>query len=76
MTNGKEKKRMSVEEIEELLELKGWTKTQLAAALDLGENAVYRWLHEDRNPSGPAAILMRMWLNDARRDDSGAAKIR
>lgn len=58
--------RMSKQEIEELMELRGWSKSRLAAELDLGENIVYRWLHDDRVPGGPASILMRMWLNESR----------
>ena len=65
MTCGKGN-RMSSEEIKELLRLKDWTKTKLAAHLDLGENIVYRWINGDRAPSGPASILMRQWLTEAR----------
>lgn len=66
MMTGKEKKKMSAEEIRELLRLKDWTKAQLAVALGLGQPAVERWLIGDRNPSGPASILMRMWLEEER----------
>jgi DNA-binding transcriptional regulator YiaG len=58
---------MSTEEIRELMKLKGWTNTKLAAALDMSENGVKRWFVGDRHPSGPASILMRMWLDEARR---------
>jgi len=60
--------RMSKKEILELLDLKGWSKTRLAAELDLGENIVHRWIVGDRVPGGPASILMRMWLTDARKE--------
>jgi len=66
MNNGKDYKRMEIEEIRELMILRKWSKTQLAAALDLAENAVYRWLDGSRNPQGPACILMKQWLTEAR----------
>lgn len=56
------RKRMSAEEIEELLELRNWTRTKLAAALDLTENTVHQWISGRRVPGGPAVILMRMWI--------------
>lgn len=54
-------------EIEELMRLKNWSPTRLAAELDLTTNAVYRWLNGGRVPGGPACILMRMWLAEVRR---------
>lgn len=66
MILGKEHRRMKKDDIEELMTLKGWSRTQLAAALDLTENTVHRWMFGDRKPSGPASILMRMWLTDAK----------
>jgi DNA-binding transcriptional regulator YiaG len=68
---------MTLEEINELLELKGWSRTRLAAELDLTENAVYQWFTHRRNPGGPAVILMRIWLVEARKqaaDHALAAK--
>ncbi len=58
---------MKPEEIAELMQLKGWSRTQLAAALDLTENTVHQWFSGRRVPGGPATILMRMWLEEARR---------
>ncbi len=58
---------MSKEEIVELMTLKDWSKAKLAAELDLGENIVYRWVNGERVPGGPATILMRMWLDEARK---------
>lgn len=66
MLNGTGKKRMNKTELKELMRLRGWTKTQLAAELGLTEHAVIRWLFGDREPSGPAAILMQMWLKESR----------
>lgn len=68
MNSSKGNTRMSKSEILELLELKGWKTARLAVELDLSENAVQKWLKEDRNPSGPASILMRMWLDEARKN--------
>lgn len=64
---------MNKAEIRELLELKGWTRTQLAYHLNLSENAINRWFVGDRNPSGPAVVLMRMWLVEAREQEKQPA---
>lgn len=58
--------RMSKKEIKELMKLKDWSPSKLASELNLSEHAVYKWLNGDRIPSGPASILMEMWLTDAR----------
>lgn len=65
---------MAPAEIRELMDLKDWSKTDLASALDLTENAVYRWLAPGSvgSPRGPASILMRLWLQEAR--DGAAVK--
>lgn len=73
MVNNREKKRMKPSEIVELMKLKGWSRTRLAAELDLTENAVYRWLDRSRGVSGPASILMRMWLEEARAKNTAEA---
>lgn len=57
---------MKAEEILELLRLKRWSRTNLASALDVTENSVHGWISGRRVPGGPAAILMRMWLDEAR----------
>ena len=64
--NGKDKRRMTQEEIRELLELRDWSRTKLAGELDLTENTVHQWLSGRRKASGPATILMRLWLIEAR----------
>lgn len=56
---------MTRKEIEDLMLLKGWTQRQLAAALQLTEGAVSRWLNSNVPPMGPARILMRQWLDQA-----------
>jgi len=61
-------------EIQELLDLKDWSVTKLAAELHLGENTVYQWLSKRRNPGGPATILMRMWLKDEKEKKAGRRK--
>lgn len=75
MQNEKEKARMSKDEIIELLRLNGWTRTTLAAKLHLSANAVQTWISEGRNPSGPASILMRMWLDEARVREAANGKL-
>lgn len=55
-----------VVEIKELMRFKDWSKTQLAAALDVTDSTVMGWLSGRRNPGGPAKILMRQWLSECR----------
>lgn len=57
--------RMSPSEIERLLEVLGWNQKQLAAALDISNAVVSRWLSGERKPGGPACILMRQFLDAA-----------
>lgn len=57
---------MEKKEIEELIELRGWTRTDLASEMGVTENAVHRWMAGNPKPKGPAAILMRIWLEEAR----------
>lgn len=64
--------RMKKEEIQELLDLKGWSKRCLALKLGLSENAVYRWFI-DRSPGGPASLVMRQWLASARKENATPA---
>lgn len=61
---------MTAPEINELLNLKAWTKRTLAAKLQVTEDAVYRWIDGSRNPNGPATTLMRHWLEQARKDSA------
>lgn len=63
---------MTNEEFDELLKITGWTKRKLAQKLNLSENLVYQWYSAsassiNRTPTGPAAVLMSMWLRKARR---------
>jgi transcriptional regulator with XRE-family HTH domain len=58
--------RMTKKDIIELLRLKGWNQAELARRLQLSNAAVSRWFNEERNPTGPARILMRQWLNEAK----------
>jgi DNA-binding transcriptional regulator YiaG len=67
MGKSKENRRMQKHEIEELLQLRGWSRRQLAKQLDLTEDTVYRWMVEEKEVKGPASILMRHWLDQARR---------
>lgn len=59
-------RRMEKKELNDLLRLKGWSRTQLAGALDMTEAAIHSWFRGDRDPRGPAVILMRLWLREAR----------
>lgn len=64
---GPRKSTMGREEIEELINLLGWSQAQLARELDMSTAVISRWLTGERNPLGPARILMRQWLEEARR---------
>ncbi len=77
MSKAKEKHRMSNEEIEELMQLKGWSRTDLASELGMTENAVNQWLgtKQRRSPGSAACILMRLWL-DAARDEAKGMRAR
>jgi transcriptional regulator with XRE-family HTH domain len=62
------KQTFSLEEVSELLAIKGWSRAKLAEELGVSVNWIDRWFMRDRNrePSGPACLLMRQWLADAR----------
>jgi DNA-binding transcriptional regulator YiaG len=64
--------RMTKKEIQELLDLKGWSKRRLASELGLSEDAVYCWFLKTSpsSPGGPATKLMRHWLVEARQSKS------
>lgn len=57
---------MDMNEVRELMRLNGWTQVELAKKLDMSEAGVSRWLSGEREPAGPARILMRQWLESAR----------
>jgi transcriptional regulator with XRE-family HTH domain len=57
---------MKRQEILELMKLRGWTQAELARRLEITEGAVSRWLTGENPPTGPARILMRLWLSEAR----------
>lgn len=65
VVNGRHQ-RMSVEEIRELMNLRGWSETRLAAELDVSQWAVRKWMVGHNKPGGPASILMRQWLEESK----------
>ena len=67
-TVAKSENKMTIAEIRELMELRGWSQRELARHLEITEGAVTRWLKGEHPPAGPARILMRMWLIQARAD--------
>ena len=73
MKSRKENGRMKKEEILELMDLKGWSRTKLASHLDVTEQSIFSWLSGRRTPSGPASILMRQWLDGARAEAKASA---
>lgn len=69
-------KRMKREEIGELLKLKGWSRTRLAAELDLTENTIQRWFMSPNAVKGPASVLMRQWLEECRAGKSKNGRVK
>ncbi len=63
------KKKMSSRDMRELMRLRGWTQARLARELDVTEGAVSMWLSGQRPIMGPASILMRLWLDQARTEE-------
>lgn len=60
-------RRMKPEEIRELAQLRfEKSLTKLATALDVSYGAVRAWVDGNRELKGPASILMRQWLDEAR----------
>lgn len=59
-------RRISLREVRELMRLKGWSQVALSRALDRDRSTVSVWLTRERDIQGPAAILMRQWLAEAR----------
>lgn len=59
---------MKAADILELMRLKGWNQADLARSLELSEGAVTRWLKNEHQPMGPTRILLRQWLEAARRE--------
>jgi len=61
---------MKPADLSELMALRGWSKTRLAAELHLTEAAIHKWFRLGCVPDGPASILMRMWLEESRKKAS------
>jgi DNA-binding transcriptional regulator YiaG len=62
----KEKRRISVAEIRELLDLRDWTYRELAEQLDVHLVTVQKWIAGDFVPMGPASRFMLRLLDEAR----------
>jgi transcriptional regulator with XRE-family HTH domain len=58
---------MKPKEIEELMLLKDWSQAELARALEVNRSAISRWIKGEQNPTGPARVLLREWLEEARK---------
>lgn len=57
---------MESEDILELLRLKKWSRERLAVEMDVSVAAVHAWVRQGGSPAGPASVLMRIWLREAR----------
>lgn len=65
---------MPVSDIEELMRLRRWSEAKLAAELDVHQTTVHYWRSGRNLPSGPAKILMRIWLDESREEEARVAK--
>jgi DNA-binding transcriptional regulator YiaG len=72
MRRGKGALDMSAEEIQELLDLKGWRTARLADYLEVKENTVECWLTGKNPCRGPAKVLMKQMLEAAKGELAGA----
>jgi transcriptional regulator with XRE-family HTH domain len=59
---------MSKKELEELMELRGWTQADFSRELDMSEASVSRWLDGKRQPTKGTLKLLRQWLEQAREE--------
>ena len=60
---------MSLDEIEELMRLTGWSRAELAARLGVSANLVHKWFMPDpqkRTPNAAVCQAMRPMLREAR----------
>lgn len=58
---------MTLAELDELMSLKGWNQPTVAGHLNLTQSAISKWYERGRIPTGPAVILLRKWLIEARK---------
>jgi len=70
-----ENNRIGPADIRRLLKFRGWKQIELARALDVHKSLITHWLTGFRTPDGPAAILVRQWLNESRQTASAMAKV-
>lgn len=63
---GRERKHMTKKEIAELMRLNSWTQAELARRVEVTEGAISLWLSGQRPVTGPARVLLREWLTQAR----------
>ena len=56
---------MKLSELDEFLELMGWSRTMLAAKLGHTSHAIDKWYRLGAIPTGPVSILLQNWLFNA-----------
>lgn len=63
---------MSDDEILELMQLKGWSRQDLADSLELSQNTIARWfvapVKQRRHPSVEHVEKMRAWLKEVKEE--------
>ena len=57
---------MPIDDVNELMKLMGWSKTRLAAELEITSSAIDKWIAAGHSPGGPVGILLKDWLIRAR----------
>lgn len=60
---------MSTTELQELMDVKDWTRTDLASQLRITANAIDKWFKAGVVPGGPTSILLMDWLIRARQGE-------
>lgn len=58
--------RVRPEEVDELLLLRDWSYARLAAEMDVTEPTVRAWMSRANPITGPAGVLIRLWLSEAK----------
>lgn len=51
-----------MDDLRTLIDRRGWTQSQTAAALGVTRGAVAKWLSDDRKPDGRSRRLIRAYL--------------
>jgi transcriptional regulator with XRE-family HTH domain len=59
---------MNAEEVNELLELRGWSQKELARRFGISTASISRWAAGITVPNKPTRQLISQWLDEARKE--------